>query len=397
MGAYQPTEVRGAYKSTVEDDIKEMFSSLRAAGCSHAGLDECAVRLQRIMCNVRRGLREGVENAMTRRSQISLQGSIREFISTTTLLTVPQEVRSKYKREKSHSTELIPGRIREVPIPYDCFGIPGHHTPGLAKQYICLPSDILKNLARDEELVNHWQRSTTQVPLQPQWSTIPRRKVHWHPCLGRRAKALKKDTNRKTLFLELYSDDTNHGYGLSRNKRVTNLCHGYVGVKNTVGFKSRRTQYWQTCHLSYSKQYSKGNASAKWGKVVRDLVKLVKEGITLGQHGHFGVRVYTFSGDQKEIHDRSGMSTGFGGRYFDRFSYMTKVARQTARSTRDLHRARECRRTPTSSEVDAKKLKENPRLKSERGLVRAAPGGEGVRLRIVDHVDRWHRHSGLAG
>ena len=50
-----------------------------------------------------------------------------------------------------------------------------------------------------------------------------------------------------------------------------------------------------------------------------------------------------------------------------------------------------------AAELVAVEHLEDARGDRDRGVIRAAPGGEGVGLRSRRHVDRGHRHARLAG
>ena len=172
-----------------------------------------------------------------------------------------------------------------------------------------------------------------------------------HPRDGQRWKDVKVNDERM-LMLMLYSDDVRHAGSSSRSTKDHNICHAYVTVLNVPAAAVRKVGSHWTHHLSFGADYSKNEEVKQWGTAMEELDSLCKDGIVLADGNLWTVRLFVLSGDQMELNKRAGLMFAFGGRFVDRYSFMSRDVRKSATSADMLIQGIAERRNPAAAEED---------------------------------------------
>ena len=187
-------------------------------------------------------------------------------------------------------------------------------------------------------------------------------RVHHSPLRGDLAARICAEigTTENVILLEIYSDDVKHAGG-NRNSNDTTIGHSYFGVVNMAGPDSRRQGYWQSHHFCLPKDYENTDELKQYGLVVQDLKDLIENDLVLPSGERFKVRMFTLSGDQKELHIRMGLVCHFMAEYTDRFTYASMQTRINAKSSTELRAAYSSKRTAARASRDIDKCEQEKR------------------------------------
>ena len=322
---------------TTQLAIENTFLNLKRRGCTNAALDTLAKDLSVVIDCINR------------------QGQ--------PLVTLPRTVTTAYMREKYIFEKCGPtGDFYPIRLTKSRQGKYG------TRYYKSIKSTIYA-LSKDPKLVKEWENNFKGVGKlhHRKWHEHSS-KVYWHPLLCSRAKSVDPKNGKLTLFLEEYSDGVSHTQGTQRSKKSYEMTHTYFGIRNIAGPASRQVQYFKTHTLHFKKDYRRTEERLMWAHYVTEMKDLCENGMSLADGRSVNIRLLVLSGDQKELHERLGLTTCFTTDHCDRYGESLKVNRRNARSATDLQQAM-TRRTVQSLEADYVKV-ENRECNISHGIKR---------------------------
>ena len=277
-------------------------------------------------------------------------------------LSLPRTVQTAYMRDKYVFQQCGPtGNIYPIRLTKLRQGKCG------VRYYKSIKETIFE-LSKDPRLVNQWRNDTLAQGVNKRRWHLHSDKVYWHPLLCSRAKGMDPQNGKLTLFLEEYSDGVNHAQGSQRSKRSYEMTHAYFGIRNLAGAASRQVQYFKTHTLHFKKDYRHTEERLMWAHYVAEMKDLCSNGMTLYDGQEVNIRLFVLSGDQKELHERIGLTTCYTTDHCDRYAESLKIHRRNAQSVTDM-RQNMTRRTIQSLEEDYRKV-ENRECNNSHGVKR---------------------------
>ena len=230
-------------------------------------------------------------------------------------------------------------------------------------------------ISKEPGVIEAWQRDGAwREEAYFQWRGSGE-KVYSHPRDGTRWQD-KKGNHERTVMLQLYSDDVRHAGSSSRSTKDHNICHAYVTVMNVPAAALRKVGTYWTHHLSFGGDYAKDEEGKQWGTAMKELDLLCKDGIVLADGNWWEVKLFVLTGDQMELNKRAGLMYAFGGRYVDRYSFISREVRKTATQVQTLIEGISEKRTPAAAENDTVLMEEgtNARGTERRPLLNNVHG-----------------------
>ena len=333
---------------TTQSAIEQTFLNLKKSGCTNAALDTLAKDLAVVL------------NCIN--SQENVQ------------VTLPRTVTTSYMREKYIFENCGPtGELHPIRLTKSRQGEYG------IRYYKSIKSTIFE-LSKDTKLVKEWENNYKGVGRlhHRKWHDHGS-KVYWHPLLCSRAKTVDPNNGKLTLFLEEYSDGVSHTQGSQRSKKSYEMTHAYFGIRNIAGPASRQVQYFKTHTLHFKKDYRRTEERLMWAHFITEMKELCTNGMTLANGQSVNIRLFVLSGDQKELHERLGLSTCYTTDHCDRYGESLKVNRRNAESSTDMKNTM-TRRTVESLEADYLRVE-----------TRECNSSHGVKCRpIINSIPHFH-------